>query len=238
MLNINKISDKDVYADDWRRERNGKFTASMMSQLISTKSDKGEFTKGAITYIEGLAGERLTGIPARQEFFNDATDHGNATEPEAILHFEETSKKTVLRDTRRADTHRLIIHDEYCACTPDALVCTTNIDSIFDETGEKLKVAPLETKCPQMHHRYIKLFKCMSHQDLKIVAPGYYWQVVTQMVFCESLIGYFSAYNASFPIKSRIITFKASEIIEDVKKLKDTLHYAKEELNNCLNIFK
>lgn len=237
MLHISKISNEDAYNEGWKKGRLGKFTASMMSKLISVNSDKGVFSAGAMTYIEGIAGEILTRQPFKAEFFNANVDHGNAMEPEAIAYFEKMQNKKVLRDLERADTHRLIIDGPYTACTPDALIAQATIDNIFDESGERLKVAPLETKCPPVHHRYIKLYKCLTPQDLLAVAPDYYWQVMTQMVFCESLSAYFAAYNPLFPEPMRVILFKKVDLLSDVGKLKNTLFYAMQELEKCLSLF-
>lgn len=238
MLDINKISHLDAYAEDWRRERLGKFTASEIGKLISESSHLGKFTAGAITYIEGVAGEILTGTPAKAEFFNSNVDYGNAMEAESVSHFCEANGKNVLRDTHRNDTHRLIINDEFTACTPDALVCLSDLDHLFDETGTKLKVAPFETKCPPILHRFIKLYKCETPLDLKKTESTYYYQSLSQLMFCDSLIGYFAPYHPLFPKKQKVITFKKSELIEDIKKVSLTIEYAKKEVTKILSLFK
>lgn len=238
MLNINKISMDDAYMEGWRKARLGKLTASTNYKLISEDSHKGKLTAGAITHIEGIAGEIITGQPAKREFFNEDVNYGNAMEAEAVADFEKATGRVVFRDPNRGDTHRLIIHDEYSACTPDALVCLAPLESIFDETGEKLKVATFETKCPPIHHRFIKLYKCTTPEMLKAAQKEYYWQVLTQMHHCDSLMGFFSCYNPSFPNPRRIITFKKSLLVDDFKKLNDTLYYAKQELIKTVELLK
>jgi hypothetical protein len=237
MLSIKKISHFDAYMEQWKKERLGKFTASMIGKLVSQNSHKGVFSAGAITYIECVAGEILTGKPAKAEFHTDYTDYGNATEAEAITYFQKVKGFNVLRDTERMDTHRLIINDEFTACTPDALIAMVPEKNLFDPTGEFIKVAPLEVKCPPVLHRFIKLYKCNTPQDLKNTEPLYYYQALSQLSFVDSLIGYFGCYNPDFPTKGKIIEFKKIELTEDLKNLNMTIDYAKKEVIKIIKMF-
>jgi hypothetical protein len=226
MLELSKISHSSVYTEDWITQRLGKITASQFGKLIGDKSDVGVFTKTAITYIEGLAGE----------IFTNSMDYGNAMEPEAIVYFCEKLGLHPLINTDANDTHRLIINDEYSGCTPDALISKyQDANKLFDESGTKIKVTPLEVKCPPMHHRFIKLFKCITPLNLKHTEPIYFWQVITQMNFCSSLLGYFGAYNPLFP-NGRLIEFRQVELMDDFKKFNNTLHHAKIELQKTVNL--
>ena len=238
MLDINKISSSAVYEGGWRKNRLGKFCASQMGKIMSAKSHEGKFTEGAITHIENVAGEIITGKPMRPEFFTDATNHGNAEEPDAINRFCEMTGKVVLRNEDREDTHRLIINDEYSAATPDALIAMAEEKFLFDSTGTKIKIAPLEVKSPPIHHRFIKLFRCNTAQDLKKVEPMYFYQCLAQLVFTDSLVGYFAGYNFDFTTDMKIIEFKQIELREEIKNFKLTLEYAKKELQTILNLFK
>ena len=239
MLEISKISHVAVFEDEWRRMKYGKVSASKFGLLISKDSDKGEFTKSALTYIEGLAGEILTGKPAQTEFFNEDTDHGNATEPQAIEHSAKLLGLNILRNSERGGTNRLIINDEYSGCTPDALLSKyADIKKIFDETGNFIKVEPLEVKSPSKHHRFIKLFKCNTPQQLKETESIYYWQVITQVQFCGSLVGHFGCFNEDFPVPGKVITFRKAELMEDFKKFNKTLHFAKLELQRTVELLK
>jgi hypothetical protein len=204
---------------------------------MGDKSHKGDFTAGAVSYIEGLVGERLTGQPAREEFNTIYTDKGNSTEPEAIEYFCNSNSKIALRDTERGGTHKFIKYDDYCACTPDALIASTAADAIFNHSGESIKVAPLEVKCPSVLSQYIKLFKCNTPEDLKRTEKLYYYQIVSQLIFCDSLVGYFAAYNEFFPIKMKVITFRKMDLIVEIKNVLDTLHYAKIEIEKTMKLF-
>jgi len=238
MLDIKKISHSSVYNEDWRKQRRGKITASMFGCLVGKDIEKGVINQTGITYLEGLAGEVITDMPAQEEFFTNATNHGNAYEPEAIEYFAEQLGMHSLRNSDRGDTHRLIVNDEYSGCTPDALLSKeSDVNKLFDTTGNFIKVTPLETKCPPIHHRYIKLFKCLTPQDLKRTEPKYYWQVITQMVFCGSLNAYFGAYNPYFTNKGRLIEFKQIDLMDDIKLFHKTLSLAKAELIKTVNLF-
>lgn len=238
MLDINKISHTSVYEEDWKKAKLGKFSASTNGKLFGEESHKGKFTDGAMTHIENIAGEIITGKPMRPEFFTDATNYGNANEPLAIERFCEVTGKTVLRNEGQKDTHRLIIQNEREGCTPDALIPMAEEKFLFDSTGTKIKVAPLETKCPPIHHRFIKIFKCITAMELKKADKIYFYQGLTQLVYVDSLIGYFAAYNFDFTIDMRIIEFKQIELRDEVKKFNDTMHYAKIEVDKIVKMFK
>ena len=238
MLEISKISHVAVFEQEWRKAKFCKISSSKFGLLVSKGSDVGVFTKQALTYIEGLAGEILTGEPAQAEFFNDDTDHGNATEPQAIEYSAGLLGLNILRNSERGGTNRLIINDEYSGCTPDALLSKYENDKIFDETGQFIKVDTLEVKSPSKHHRFIKLFRCNTPADLKETEPIYYWQVITQMVFCGALTAYFGCYNDKFPVPGKVITFKKIELMEDIKKFNSTLHFAKLELAKTVKLLK
>jgi hypothetical protein len=241
MLDINKINSAAVFNDDWRKARLGKITASCVSELIGENSHKGSFTKGAKTFLEGLAGERLTGKPARQEFFNQYTEHGNSTEPEAIDYFCANSVEFAgfqlyaIRSMDDHSTHRLVEYDEDCACTPDALLTkSSDPNKIFDSTGNFILARSLEVKSPPVHHRFIKLYRCKTPQDLLATEPSYFWQTLSQLLFCDLMEGYFAAYNSDFKNKMRVIPFHKNQLAPELSKLRSTISHAKTYLNNLV----
>jgi hypothetical protein len=238
MLEVRKISSNDAYMEGWRKERLGRFTASLIGKLIGEKSDKGIFTTTAMTYIECVAWERHTGKPAKAEFFTDATNHGNSTEPEAIMWYCQQTGKQVLRTEGRNDTHRLILNDDYTACTPDALVCQAPLEKIFDE-NDRLKVSPLETKCPLEGHRFIKLLKCETPKQLLETEKLYFWQCLHQLMSVAYPKGDFCAYHPEASgRKGRIIEFKKVDLVPEMKFLNATIAHANKEVEKILNLFK
>lgn len=248
-LPIERISHTSVYQEDWHRMKLGKFSASKNGDLIGKSSDKGTFTDTAITLIENLAGEIDTGKRSQDEIFNDDINWGNAYEPEAIQWFRENVKpflgkengeiQPVLKNEHTGDTHRLILYDEYSCCTPDALVADSyDIDKLFDPTGERIRVAPLETKCPKKFHRFVKLRKCKTPEDLKKEESKYHWQVITQMLFTDAVEGFFCCYHPFFEVKGSIIHYRRINLTEDFNKLIATLTYAKAELIKTVTLLK
>lgn len=239
MLDLKKISYKNTHSEAWHKEKLGKFSASSVVALIGDKSDQGIFTKGAITHIEGKAGEICTGQPAEKEFFNDDTDWGNSHEPESLDYFSENIGRPFLRNEHDNTTHRLIIQNDYMGCTPDALM-PVNPNNLFDSTGNFLNVETVEGKCPPKHHRFIKLFKCLTPEDLKSVEAKYYWQVICQMHFCGAIKGWFFVYHPNFNGQKQLrkIEFSKLALLKDFTKLQKTLEFAQAELIRTVNLFK
>ena len=251
-LPIERISHTAVYQEDWFNTKKGKFSASNNGKLISPKSHLGIFTDEAITYIENLAGEIDTGKRSQDELFNDDINWGNAHEPEAIEWFRQNVQRflgkppingsdyqiqPVLRNEHTNDTHRLIIYDEHNCCTPDALVADyDDINKLFDISGERIRVSPLETKCPKKFHRFIKLRKCKTPEDLKKEESKYHWQVITQMLYTDAVDGYFCCYHPYFKVKGSIIHYRRINLTEDFNKLIQTLAHAKTELIKTVNL--
>lgn len=238
MLDIKKIAayDSSLTDAEWLAARVGHLSASEIGRLMSAKSHKGVFTKGAISYIQGKAGEVVTGKPAKEPFHNANTDWGNATEAEAIDFFCAEIGRPALRNSERGDTRFLIIQDEFLSATPDALVCDTTLERIFNAEKTHLKVSPLEIKCPPILHRFIKLYNCKTSADLKQTEPLYYYQVLSQMIFCESLTAFFACYHPDFPKKMGSIVFNKIDLVDEVKRVNQTLYYAKEEMKKLITI--
>lgn len=237
MLDINKISHSAVYQTDWRKQRLGHITASLCGKLFGEKSHEGKFTQGATKYIYEIAGEILTGEPSKEEFFTADTNYGNATEPEAVEYFKVKTGKTILRNDETGDTHKLILNDDMTACTPDALVAN-NPKALFNSEGTHLNVSPFETKCPPNAHRFIKLFRCNTPLELKKEEPLYYYQCLAQLIWTDSLTGYFAPYHPKFPVPMKIIEFKKMELISEVKLFNATIKHAKAEIRKVVEMFK
>lgn len=232
---IENISPVMVHKDEWRRNRLGKFTASLVGTLIGKESNIGKFTDGAITYIQNIAGEIITGKPWQKEFMTDATEWGNAHELEAIQWFSQMSGFSFFRNQDNS-THRLIVNDEYSGCTPDALIIP-NADKLFSKDGSRLLAYPLEVKCPPTFHVFIKLFSCDTPQQLKEENKTYYWQHICQILFCNSYVrgGKFGVYHPDFKKKGKIIEFRPEQIKEDLIFLNDTLTHATKKLIETVN---
>ena len=239
MLATSKIkTDIEVHKEDWHKLRLGKFTASRIGELMGKNSANGTFTAGAMSYIEDLAGEIITGKRSDQEIFTKAIDWGNAHEPEAIDEVAGILGKPAMRHNETGTTHFIILNDEYTSCTPDALLCETDPEHILNKEENSLKVSPLEVKCPFTFNSFIKLYRAQNPADLQEINKDYYWQILSQMLFTKSLKGYFAVYHPYFEKRVRIIEFITPDILYDFEKLQKTLHYAKVELENLVNYLK
>lgn len=238
MLDINKISTSALDEEQWLANRIGKLTASDMGKLVSENSWNGTFSKGGLTYLNGKVYENQTGQPYKEKFHTKDTDYGNATEPEAIEYFCKVTGLKPMRNTERDNTQHLIVQDELSSCTPDILVYEPHLTekTIFDSTGQFLKVIPVEIKCPPSDFFYT-LYDCVTTEDLKKASKLYYWQVLTQMLFCDSLVSYFAVYRPATDTeeaKMKIIQFKKIKLIEDLKNLVLTIDAAKRYIKNQL----
>lgn len=87
-----EIIDCEQGSSEWFRTRMGMPTASNFKELLVTPSIKGEtFSKGAITYMYKLAGERLINEPM-QNMSNAHMQRGHDDEPRArIAYYFETN---------------------------------------------------------------------------------------------------------------------------------------------------
>lgn len=248
MLPISRISDIITHTDDWKKKRWHKITASLVGNLIGKDSHLGVFSTGGKTYIRLLVSEYVNQRSTVTEFFSKDTDWGNAHEPEGLAMFEKTMGSGALLktidDAGRAEssTHRLIVCNDFIGCTPDGLYSKTdNENYIFSEDGTKIKVAPVEGKCPARDHRFLELFECESPIDLKKKESKHYYQVLFQMMACESTVGYYFVYHPDFAGKPQIKIIKFSRLVDevnsDIMKMKKTIGYALKEIEDGIKMF-
>lgn len=247
MLDVTKIDSTLIWESDWMRKRRGKITASKFGCLISDKSHIGKFSKGGETYLSALAMERVKGMAVIAQFSSENTDYGNAYEPDAVRFFQKTTGRVVLENTGVQNNHKLIHLNDCCCVTPDGLVALTPTeDTLFDDSGQFMKVAPLEVKCPPK--RFLEFYQCVTPSDLKKAEKTYYWQQILQIYVVNSLIGWWGAYQPYTPPdpdlgtngteeKMRIIEFKKIDLIEDFKKCSATLVHAEARLKELVRIY-
>lgn len=199
-----------MYSDEWQMQRRGKFTSSKIHCLMS---DRGLST-GAFTYIDTKLGEEMTGhtVTDEDDIEDENTAWGNQYEPKAIERFQWENKVQFLV------TQKMIhANNSRFSSTPDAIW-------VHGEAINQLEynVSTLEVKCPRKFHRFNKLFRCKTPQDLLKVESKYYWQVLDQMDNCDSTIGYFAAFHPLYPAHCNFkqIQFKKLELWDEFKKLK------------------
>lgn len=231
MLPLTKISHVAVHQKDWHQQRLGKFTSSKIGRLMGESSHKGVFTKGAISYIQEVAHEAITGQPYNEEVFTKDIEWGNAHEIEAIQYFLEKTGMSVLRDEDSWNTHRFIVHDEVFGSTPDALI-PVRPTKLFNDEGTAIDIRTLEVKSPRK--RFPKFYACITPGDLLKAESEYYYQKVSQMEFAGAAIGYWAAYHPDYPNKMRIIPFFKSSMVDEFTKFNATCAHAKILLNKTI----
>jgi hypothetical protein len=210
MLKKDHISKAVIYSDEWQLIRRGKFTSSKISCLMSEKG----LGAGAFSYIDQKLGELMTGhvVEEEEQVEDENTAWGNQYEPQAIAAFHERNKVQYLVTQR-------LIHapDTHFSSTPDAIwvhgLSTNEVE---------YNVSTLEVKCPRKFHRYNKLYRCLTPQNLLKTDPRYFWQVLDQMDNCDSAVGYFAVYHPLYPADCnfRQIQFKKLELWDEFKRLR------------------
>lgn len=229
MLLKSKISKIKILSQEWFDTRNGKFTSSENSCLCSDTF----LTTGCKSYIYRKAGEILTGKSAKgDEIDTDSMRWGAQHEASAVRKF---AKKMGFEFVV---CQQLITEpDSRYGSTPDGII---PIRESLDET--QYEVETVEVKCPPTYTHYVKLALCETPQDVKKVNPEYYWQVLDQMLMCDSLKGYFIVYHPEFKKGNmRIIEFRKMEkvgneypLVKDLAFLKERKSMAVDELDRVV----
>ena len=161
---------------EWFAVRNGKITASKLSDLMK-KTKWGESTYKTRLRME-LAIERITGKSAGDNFMNQAMKNGVEREPDARKLFEAITGKEVAECG--SFDHPEIVNT---SASPDGLI-----------RGED---AVLELKCPT-HVTHAK--NLLSEKMPK----NYEYQVQWQIACTESEYAYFASYHPDFPKELRL----------------------------------
>jgi len=102
-------ADIEQGTDEWKKLRQGKFTASNFATLFMKKT-----TAGYNDLINKVVFERLTG-ESPEEFSNKWTDRGTELEPLALIAYSEKTFNLVERVA-------FVELDEWTGCSPDGLV--------------------------------------------------------------------------------------------------------------------
>lgn len=220
MLLKANISKAKIYTGEWQMCRRGKFTSSKIHCLMGETG----FTSGAYTYIDQKLGEEMTGhcVSDEDDIEDENTVWGNMYEPDAIKKFHLLNKVEFLAS-------QVFIHAQNTrfSSTPDAVW-------IHGEAANELEynVSTLEVKCPRKFHRFNRLFRCKTPEDLFKSEKKFYWQVLDQMDNCDSAIGFFGVYHPLYPewCNWRQIQFKKLELWDDFKKLKQRKAEAEKKL--------
>ena len=172
------MSNKELIqgSDEWFAVRNGKITASKLSDLMR-KTKYGESTYKSRLRME-LAIERITGKSASDNFINKAMHDGVEREPDARKLFEAVTGKEVA--LCGSFDHPEVVNS---SASPDGLL-----------RGEN---AVLELKCPT----HITHAKNLLSETMP---KNYEYQVQWQIACTESEYAYFASYHPDFPPELRL----------------------------------
>lgn len=175
-------------SDTWIQDRLGKFTASEIHRLIgepkSTQNKEHGLTDAAQKYCWEKIGERLSGVPASNEFINERMMRGIELESVARAEFEKASGLTV--------TDAVFVPFTECAGgSPDGYV------------GHQ---AIVEIKCPDTdtHLQYRMI------QEDSDFPKAYYWQIQANLLFTNSTWCYFISYDDRLPNELKLFWIKIS----------------------------
>lgn len=169
--------------EDWMKLRQTMFTASQIHRLMAKPKGDAELSEGAITYIM----ERYCNIHAepKPEFYNNAMQWGNDTEPEAVSRYLSDMGKWV---------------------TDEDVIYTSDGGTVFFEWDKKLGCTPdlilsdriAQFKCPDSvtHLKYRKFIK--TAEDLQKFEPAYYDQIQVEMFLTEKELCDFVSYDPRF----------------------------------------
>lgn len=205
MLKVEQISSVRIHTDEWRQNRLGRFTSSMMYTLMGDKP----FTQGALTYIYERVGEENTGKPAQSEVVTPATDWGLLHEADALRKFGEYKGVEFL-------VTQVLINgiNKRFSCTPDAILP-------IQKYGDAYEVETVEAKCYPSYGHYIECALCNTPQELKQVDKKLFTQCIDQMDNCDALRGYGILYHPDFRAGGfKVIPFRKMDLIPEFTLLK------------------
>lgn len=177
---------------DWLQSRLGKFTASEINKLMGggkrpmTEAELGArekgsrkttvdtlFGDGAMTYIHQKVAETLTQEPVT-EFNANATDYGNAMEPEAANAYRDKHPDYTVIYYGGVDPV-FFPYGDFAGGSPDALV---------NEDGMA------EIKCPYNSTKHVEFLLVQTQEQFKEENTPYYDQIqmnllVTERKWCD-----------------------------------------------------
>lgn len=164
---------------EWLLQRRGKFTASEFHRLMAFPN-LGELPAGAKTYAKEKAVEMIANMDESDKYISVDMQWGIDHEVEAIQRFAEITGKSA---EKTGDFQDVMSLGNDISCTPDGLIL-----------GEKCGI---EVKCPKSktHFEYCLI---KSAQDLKAIAPEYYWQVMGSMHISGYDSWYFISYDPRY----------------------------------------
>ncbi len=177
-------------------------------------------SEGAITYIEEMVTEILTGESCDSTVTTKEMEWGILHEPEAIQLYSTVMKVHV------TETGSLPYkpYPKFVSGSPDGL--------IEDNGG-------LEVKCPYNSVHHLKNLRMKTWEDLKKLRPIYYWQCVSGMLITGRAYWDFMSYSPKFPghLQMAFVRLKYEDVQEDIRLLAIKIKFAIKEGETILEKF-
>lgn len=233
-------------SEQWRLDRIGRFTASEFHRLMAdakrpmtedelasrppkslskTIVDPTLLSDGAITYIEEVAGEILTGESADSDYTSKDMEHGILYEPTARKLYERVMEVKV--NQVGSISYRPL--EGYVSGSPDGVITMGN-----------QTVGGIEIKCPAKNAIHFANLKLENVWQFKDKHKDYYFQCLGGMLLTGAKYWDFVSYNPFFPFRLQLHTVRinSNEVIDDIRLLAIKLKAAVTELKRSIEQFK
>lgn len=219
MINVLEYAGLEQGSDLWHELRTGKFSASEWHRLMGeAKRDMTEgelklwkehnpkstaktcidpmlLSTGAMTYCMEVASERITKMPAKEFYENDAMRWGKL--------YESPAKKlfSLVYDVEGINVG-FVKHTDGSGCSPDWIV--------IDKFGA-------EVKCPITRDTHLKYFMLQNAMELKEKYPDHYWQCAMGMKSTGYKMWKFISYHPHYPPSMQLKVINVPRIEEDME---------------------
>lgn len=191
--------------DEWHAARCGKITSSCFGKLAG-KGRSGGWTQTAITYMNQVVAERLTGVP-QDEIQNKYIDHGHTFEPIARQMYQLN-----LADHAEVKEVGFCEHPTipFCGGSPDCLVGSDGL---------------VEIKCPYNVHQHLAHIEADGTDNKE-----YIWQMqgnmwVTGRKWCD-----FVSFHPFVPQAFRIHVVRYERDEDVIEELEERVPRALEQI--------
>lgn len=199
--------------EEWMEQRRGKFTASEVHRLMGAKG----LEKTGKTYILKCVSEEFGGyLP---EVNTMAMEFGRLTEPFAIAHYEKVFGVEVEKMP--------FLIAEWCdqaGSSPDGFVSSKN--------------KGIEVKCPFNPVNHIAYMLISTPEELKILKPEYYWQIMMGIAVLDVPSWDFVSYSESFIGAMKMCVLNVTRNESDIVLLKNRVLEAVKMKNELVNKIK
>jgi hypothetical protein len=169
---------------------------------------------GAMTYVQEVASERETGLPACQEFENDAMRWGKEHEPHAKALYAAAYDIVI-------DDIDFVPYLDYAGASPDGLI------------GETIGC---EIKCPINRAKHMQYRTLENADDLKENHKDHYWQCLGGMLATGRKLWKFMSYHPDYPALKQLKIINVPWNDEDINLLKIKLTAAEKACQFLVNM--